>query len=46
MTDSGELRRVRDTLGHASISTTSVYLHAQDDRRQSAIDAAHRLGWD
>ena len=35
---------VRDMLGHASISTTSVYLHAEDDRRHSAIDAAYPLG--
>jgi integrase/recombinase XerD len=46
MADGVDLRHVRDTLGHASISTTSVYLHAEDDRRHSAIDAAHRLGWD
>ena len=46
MANGVDLRHVRDTLGHASISTTSVYLHAEDDRRHSAIDAAHRLGWD
>lgn len=22
------------------------FLHAEDDRRHSAIDAVHRLGWD
>lgn len=41
-----DLRHVRDTFGHASISTTNVYLHAEDDRRHQAIEAAHRLGWD
>ncbi|MGY4829165.1 tyrosine-type recombinase/integrase [Sphaerotilaceae bacterium SBD11-9] len=41
-----DLRHVRDTLGHASISTTSVYLHAEDDVRHAAISSAHRLGWD
>lgn len=46
MADSADLRHVRDTLGHASISTTSVYLHAEDDWRHQAIEAGHRLGWD
>ncbi|HPM68464.1 MAG TPA: tyrosine-type recombinase/integrase [Piscinibacter sp.] len=41
-----DLRHVRDTFGHASISTTNIYLHAEDTRRHHAIEAAHRLGWD
>ena len=41
-----DLRHVRDTLGHASISTTSIYLHAEDDVRHAAISGAHRLDWD
>ena len=41
-----DLRHVRDTFGHASISTTNIYLHAEDNRRHQAIEAAHRLGWD
>ena len=41
-----DLRHVRDTLGHASISTTNIYLHAEDNRRHEAIEASHRLGWD
>ncbi len=41
-----DLLHVRDTLGHASISTTSIYLHAEDDKRHTAISASHRLGWD
>lgn len=40
-----DLRHVRDTLGHASISTTSIYLHAEDDERHRAIETGHRLGW-
>lgn len=40
-----DLRHVRDTLGHASISTTSIYLHAEDDDRHRAIEAGHRLDW-
>ena len=46
MADEVDLRHVRDTLGHASISTTSIYLHAEDDQRHRAIEAGHRLGWD
>lgn len=41
-----DLRHVRDTFGHASISTTNIYLHAEDNRRHQAIEAAHRMGWD
>lgn len=41
-----DLRHVRDTLGHASINTTNIYLHAEDDRRHQAIEVAHRVGWD
>ena len=41
-----DLRHVRDTLGHASISTTSIYVHDEDDRRHAAVSASHRLGWD
>jgi integrase/recombinase XerD len=41
-----DLRHVRDTLGHASISTTSIYLHEEDDKRHTAVSASHRLGWD
>ncbi len=41
-----DLRHVRDTLGHASISTSSIYLHAEDDDRHRAVEAGHRLGWD
>ena len=41
-----DLRHVRDTLGHASISTTSIYLHAEDDDRHRALEGSHRLGWD
>jgi integrase/recombinase XerD len=46
MANEVDLRHVRDTLGHASISTTSIYLHTEDDRRHQAIEAGHRLGWD
>lgn len=38
------LRYVRDNLGHESISTTSQYLHADDDRHR-ATEAGLRLNW-
>jgi hypothetical protein len=38
-----DLRYVRDNLGHESISTTSQYLHADDDDRHRATEAGLRL---
>ncbi|MBB1633691.1 tyrosine-type recombinase/integrase [Cupriavidus sp. UME77] len=40
-----DLRFVRDNFGHASISTTSAYLHTEDDARHEATQARHRIGW-
>jgi len=40
-----DLRFVRDNLGHASISTTSQYLHADDDDRHRATESGLRLNW-
>ncbi len=40
-----DLRHVRDTLGHASLTTTSLYLHGEDDTRHDAINTGHRLDW-
>ncbi|CAN7795107.1 site-specific integrase [Caballeronia sp. LjRoot34] len=40
-----DLRYVRDNLGHESISTTSQYLHADDDDRHRAAEAGLRLDW-
>nr|WP_174772223.1 tyrosine-type recombinase/integrase [Paraburkholderia sp. SG-MS1] len=40
-----DLRLVRDNLGHASLTTTSQYLHADDDRRHKETDEKHRIGW-
>lgn len=40
-----DLRLVRDNLGHASISTTSLYLHSDDDRRHSETEQRHRIDW-
>jgi integrase len=36
---------VRDDLGHASISTTSQYLHADDDARHNATEQGLKLNW-
>ncbi|MCH1878526.1 tyrosine-type recombinase/integrase [Alcaligenes ammonioxydans] len=41
-----DLRIIRDTLGHESIATTNIYLHAGDDQRHRALEQSHRLGWD
>jgi integrase/recombinase XerD len=41
-----DLRHVRDTLGHASLGTTSIYVHGEDDARHAAISTSHRVSWD
>ncbi|MCE4540787.1 site-specific integrase [Pelomonas sp. P7] len=40
-----DLRHVRDTLGHTTLSTTSIYVHGEDDARHNAVSAAHRISW-
>lgn len=40
-----DIRHVRDTLGHASLSTTNTYLHAPDDERHDATENSHTLNW-
>ncbi|WP_042885494.1 tyrosine-type recombinase/integrase [Cupriavidus necator] len=40
-----DLRYVRDNFGHQSISTTSGYLHSEEDARHEATQARHRIGW-
>lgn len=45
MANTIDLRHVRDTLGHASLTTTSLYLHGEDDLRHDAVSGTHRMGW-
>jgi integrase/recombinase XerD len=40
-----DLRIVRDSLGHASLTTTSLYLHDEDDRRHKETEEKHRIDW-
>ena len=40
-----DLRLVRDNLGHASLTTTSLYLHIDDDRRHRETDEKHWIDW-
>lgn len=45
LSEKADLKVVRDNLGHANISTTSIYLHSEDDARHDATAAVHRVGW-
>jgi integrase/recombinase XerD len=40
-----DLRLVRDNLGHASLTTTSLYLHLDGDRRHHETEDKHRIDW-
>jgi hypothetical protein len=40
-----DLRLVRDNLGHASLTTTSLYLHIDDDRRHRETEDKHCIDW-
>ncbi|MDG4551341.1 MAG: tyrosine-type recombinase/integrase [Candidatus Contendobacter sp.] len=41
-----DLRHVRDNLGHATLGTTSRYLHTEDDVRHRETARRHHLSWD
>lgn len=44
-TDGNDLKNVRDNLGHASLGTTSLYVHTEDDARHDATSEAHKVAW-
>lgn len=47
MTDAGmDVKTVRDNFGHATISTTSIYVHSENDARHDATQAVHKIKWD
>jgi site-specific recombinase XerD len=45
LSDHANIKLVRDNLGHASIATTSIYLHSEDDQRHDETSSVHRVGW-
>ena len=46
MSNQIDLKHVRDTLGHVSIATTSIYVHGEDDARHDAVSRSHHMRWD
>jgi hypothetical protein len=40
-----DLMHVRGNLGYESISTTSHYLHPEDDEHHKETERKHRLQW-
>lgn len=40
-----ELRTVRDNFGHASLSTTSIYVHTEDVARHRELATKHKIQW-
>jgi integrase len=43
LSDAADLKVIRDNLGHANISTTSIYVHSEDDARHDARQLP--IGW-
>jgi len=40
-----DMRFVRDNSRHSSLSTTSAYLHSEENARHEATQERHRVGW-
>ncbi|MBL8517599.1 MAG: tyrosine-type recombinase/integrase [Betaproteobacteria bacterium] len=40
-----DLRFLRDNLGHESLTTSSIYLHSEDDERHKQTEKALRISW-
>jgi site-specific recombinase XerD len=40
-----DIRIIRDNLGHESLTTTSLYLHVDDDKRHKETEENHRINW-
>ena len=45
MNNAMDIRHVRDTLGHASLTTTNTYLHTEENARHAATELHHHLNW-
>jgi integrase/recombinase XerD len=45
LSERADLKVVRDNLGHANLSTTSIYLHSEEDARHDATQLGHRAEW-
>jgi integrase/recombinase XerD len=45
LSEQADLKVVRDNLGHANLSTTSIYLHSEENARHDATEMGHRAGW-
>lgn len=39
------LQQVRDTLGHSSLTTTSMYVHTEENERHADVNSAHKISW-
>jgi len=45
MAEGMELQYVRDNLGHESLTTSSNYIHTEDDKRHRHTEEMHKLNW-